>query len=567
MLDIEAKYEQDFRRTVLIVDDEPVNLRLMGNILGDEYDLFYAESGEEALDIIHKEKDFLSLVLLDLHLKGMDGYEVLKSLQSDDSLRAIPVIVLTSDKEAEVKSLELGAVDFLSKPFDKTQVIKARIRRSIELAIDRNIISLTGTDSLTGLLTKQFLFQYAGEYDKFHPDNGVDAIVVNFSKFHLLNELYGRSYGDKVLCAIAEGVRAVARKHGGVASRVDADIFYMYIEHQEDYETLVKEIKIPLESVMKPGDIRLKVGIYQDIFHTASLYQRFDRALEACNLHSKSLQSESYIVYDNAMHEQEIYVARLLEDIDSAIKQGQFSLVFQPKYDITGKGAKLCSAEVLVRWRHPKYGNVRPDFFIPLFEENGLIKELDRFVWTEAAKAIRRWKDMYGMTIPVSVNVSRVDIFDPDLTCFLKKILSDNGLTAENMHLEITETAYTDNTSQFFNIARELRNEGFKLEMDDFGKGYSSLNMLTSLPIDALKLDMAFIKDIAEDNKEMKMVEFIISIGQFLNVPVIAEGVETKEQYLLLKKAGCNLIQGYYFSKPLTESEFGALIEKEEAEK
>ncbi len=563
VLDIEAKHEQDFRRTILIVDDEPVNLRLMGNILGDEYDLLYAESGEEALSIIQKEKEFLSLVLLDLHLKGMDGYEVIMSLQDDEKLRNIPVIVLTSDREAEVKSLELGAVDFLSKPFDKPLVIKARIRRSIELAIDRDIISTTGTDPLTGLLTKQFLFRYAGEYDKFHPDTGVDAVVVNFSKFHLINELYGRIYGDKVLCSIADGAREAARKHGGVASRTDADVFFLYIEHQDDYESLVKDIRAPLDAFMKPGDIKLRVGIYQDIYHTASLYQRFDRATMACNLHARSLQNDLFVVYDNAMHEQEIYEARLLEDIGSAIKHGQFSLVFQPKYDITGDDVKLCSAEVLVRWRHPKYGIVRPDFFIPLFEENGLIKELDRFVWTEAAKAVRRWKDMYGMTIPVSVNVSRVDIFDPDLADFLKKLLSENGLTTENIHLEITETAYTDNTSQIFNIAKKLRDEGFRLEMDDFGKGYSSLNMLTSLPIDALKLDMAFIKDIAEDNREMKMVEFIISIGKFLEVPVIAEGVETKEQYLLLKKAGCDVIQGYYFSKPLIESEFGALIDRE----
>jgi EAL domain-containing protein (putative c-di-GMP-specific phosphodiesterase class I) len=215
-----------------------------------------------------------------------------------------------------------------------------------------------------------------------------------------------------------------------------------------------------------------------------------------------------------------------------------------------------------VRWKHPEFGFVRPDFFIPLFEENGRIKELDRYVWTEAAKQVRRWKDMYGVVIPVSINVSRVDIFDPDLLDYLKSIVKDNGLKAESIHLEITETAYTDSVSTIIEVVKNLRNEGFQVEMDDFGKGYSSLNMLTSLPIDAIKLDMAFISGIAENNKEMSMVEFILEIARFLNVPVVAEGVESSEQYLLLKKAGCDIIQGFYFSKPIMPSEFGQLIEK-----
>ncbi len=164
--------------------------------------------------------------------------------------------------------------------------------------------------------------------------------------------------------------------------------------------------------------------------------------------------------------------------------------------------------------------------------------------------------------MPISVNVSRVDIYDPDLVDYLKQIIAENNISASELHLEITETAYTDSVTQIKGVVEGLRNEGFMVEMDDFGKGYSSLNMLTSLPIDALKLDMAFITDIAENNKEMSMVEFVLEIARFLGVPVIAEGVESASQYLLLKKAGCDIIQGYYFSKPVSATEFGHLIEK-----
>ena len=562
VLDIEAKHEQDFRRTILVVDDEPVNLRLLGNILKDEYDIAYAETGDEALLEIRNQKDFLSLVLLDLHMPNGNGYMVLEEIKNNEELRNIPVIVLTADNSAEVESLRRGAIDFLNKPYDRPEVIRARVRRAIELSIDRNIIDATGKDKLTGLLTKDYFFQYAREYDKFHPGQEVDAVVVNINKFHLLNELYGRSYGDKVLCTIADGVRSFARGCGGVACRDNADCFYIYIEHQDNYDYLTKILADGLIDITDKHDIHFRIGIYPDIYHSVNLEQRFDRALQASNSVSKNSNHDVVAIYDNNMHEKELYEAKLLNGIEKALLEKQFNVVFQPKYDITGDEPKLCSAEVLVRWKHPELGFVRPDFFIPLFEENGRIKELDRFVWREAAKQIRRWKDMYGVTMPLSVNVSRVDIFDPDLLEFLQEILEENSLEPKDMHLEITETAYTDSVTTIVEVVNSLREAGFMVEMDDFGKGYSSLNMLTSLPIDALKLDMGFIKGIAENNKELSMVEFIVNVARFLEVPLIAEGVENSEQYLLLKKAGCDVIQGYYFSKPVSTSEFGHLIER-----
>ena len=561
-LDISAKHEQDFRRTILIVDDEPVNLRLLGNILGEEYDILYAQTGEEALSEIRNQKDFLSLVLLDLYMPNGNGYMVLDECQKDEELKNIPFVVFTADKTAEVESLKKGAIDFLNKPYDRPEVIQARVKRAIELTIDRNIIGATGVDPLTGLFTREYFFQYAHEYDKFHPSQAVDAIVLNVTKFHLLNELYGRSFGDKALCAIGEGVLTAARACGGVASRVNADSFYMYIEHQKDYEFIKNTIYDKIFDRLENTDFRIRIGVYPDIYHFANLEQRFDRATQACNSINKSVQTDEVAIYTNEMHEKELYEARLLSDIEKALSENQFHIVFQPKYDIHGDEPKLCSAEVLIRWKHPDFGYVGPDFFIPLFEENGRIKELDRYVWREAARQVRRWKDMYGATIPVSVNVSRVDIFDPDLLDFLLKVCEENKISTSELHLEITESAYTDSVSTIIDVVNGLRDAGFKVEMDDFGKGYSSLNMLTNLPIDALKLDMAFIKDIAENNKEMSMVEFILEIARFLGVPVIAEGVENSEQYLLLKKAGCDIIQGYYFSKPVTTSEFGQLIER-----
>lgn len=561
-LDIGAKHEWDFRRTILIVDDEPVNLRLLDNILGDEYDIDFAQSADEAINIVQTEKDAISLVLLDLHMPGRSGFAVLDIMREDKDLHNIPVIVVTTDKDAEVESLKRGAVDFLGKPYDKPEVIKARIGRAIELFIDRNIIGATGLDRLTGLMTRDFFFQYCQEYDKFHPEQQVDAVIINFSKFHLINDLYGRNFGDRVLKSMAEGARTVARAYGGVACRHNADSFYLYIEHQKDYEYLKKTVTDKLYTTINNTNVRLRIGIYPDFYRSCTLQQRFDRALQACNSISRNAHDTEVSIYDNKMHEKELYEEQLLADIGDALTHNQINVIFQPKYDVSGDAPVLCSSEALIRWKHPKFGYVPPDLFIPLFEENGQIKELDRYVWRETARQIRRWKDMYGVTMPVSVNISRAEIFAPDLIDFLTGIVVENGLENSDISLEITETAYTDSVSNIVDAVAEIRNHGFKVAMDDFGKGYSSLNMLTNLPIDSLKLDMAFIKDIAIDNKEMHIVEFVLDVAKFLGVPVIAEGVESREQYLLLKESGCNIIQGYYFSRPLTSSEFGSLIEK-----
>ena len=195
-----------------------------------------------------------------------------------------------------------------------------------------------------------------------------------------------------------------------------------------------------------------------------------------------------------------------------------------------------------------------------MLEENGLIRQLDRYVWREAAAQVRKWKKEFGYSIPVSVNVSRVDIFDPDIIDFLQKTIEENEISPSDIHLEITETAYTDNVDHIVSVVKKLQKAGFMVEMDDFGKGYSSINMLTTLPLDALKLDIEFIKDIAENNRGKNLLGCILEMAKLLDLTVIAEGVENAKQYFLLKNAGCDMIQGYYFSKPLETKEFEKLL-------
>jgi EAL domain-containing protein (putative c-di-GMP-specific phosphodiesterase class I) len=197
-----------------------------------------------------------------------------------------------------------------------------------------------------------------------------------------------------------------------------------------------------------------------------------------------------------------------------------------------------------------------PDTFIPLLERNGKISEVDKYVWEHAARQIRSWREQYGVSLSVSVNLSRVDVFDPLLSETLDEILRFNGLDHNQLVLEVTESAYTENAEQLIRVISELREKGYEIEMDDFGSGYSSLNMLSSLPIDVLKMDIGFIQNIEHSERDFHLVELILDIARYLKVPVVAEGVETGSQLKLLKDAGCDLVQGYYFSRPLPAEEF-----------
>ena len=228
---------------------------------------------------------------------------------------------------------------------------------------------------------------------------------------------------------------------------------------------------------------------------------------------------------------------------------------YQPKYNIEGDKPVLSSAEALIRWMHPEFGRINPCVFIPLFEENGLIQKLDRYVWNEAARQIALWKRELGVSLPVSVNMSGVDMFDPRLEMDLLEIINRHGISSKELMLEITESACSDRETRIVEVIERLRAKGFIIEMDDFGSGSSSLNTLSSMPIDILKLDMGFVRKICDSDKDRHIVEIVLKIADFLSVPVIAEGVEREEQYRILKDMGCNVIQGYYFSRPLSSNE------------
>ena len=548
------------KKKVLVVDDEEINRIMLTSIVGKEYEVLTACNGKEAWDVINSNKDTLSLVLLDLLMPELDGYELLSMMQKDLDINKIPVIVLTADTTAEVKSLNMGASDFIPKPYDVPEVILARIKKTIKLSENTSILSATQYDVLTGLFNREFFIEYAGVIDQYYPDADMDVIAVNFNRFHSINELYGRKFGDELLNITGAVIKAFVSDKRGIGCRYGADLFYVYVPHGNSMD-LYKEISAKLQDKIENAGSRIRAGIYPVADRTLEINKRLDCALLACNS-VRGNYREPVAFYNSRMHEEEAFAERIMNDLDRALAEKQFVVYYQPKLAIQNGDPYLSSAEALIRWEHPELGMVSPGRFIPVFEENGMIKRLDRYMWKEAARQVSIWKDKYGTTIPVSVNVSRIDMLEDGFTREILDVCEEAGISPEGYMLEVTESAYTDNSAKLIEIVESLRNLGFKIEMDDFGSGYSSLNMLSEMPVDILKLDMKFIRNIHTSSKDLRMVELVIDIARYLELTVVAEGVENKEQFDLLKDAGVDVIQGYYFSKPVPPQEFETFIDK-----
>ena len=426
------------------------------------------------------------------------------------------------------------------------------LRRSDRRA--KKLISATETDNLTGLYNRDYFFQYAERIYRDRPQTPRDAIVLNIEQFHLINALNGWAFGDQVLRALGSEIRAIANEFNGICGRFGADRFDIYCRHIEDYTAVFDRLQRKLDSLSSNVSVRLRMGVmpWQENIEPVEL---FDRARTACNL-ARGHYLDHLIIFDDQVRERELLHQQLLNDLRRALDENEFIIYYQPKFDIRSDEPKLAGAEALIRWRHPELGLLTPDKFIPLFERNGKILEIDKHVMTLVAEQIADWRKRIGITMPVSINLSRVDIFDAELASTMDTILDEASLDHDAIEIEITESAYTDNAEQLIQVTNMLHRKGYTIEMDDFGTGYSSLNMLSTLPIDILKMDRDFIKNSDNSEKDKQMLSLIMGISENLDIPVVAEGVETEDQLKRLKDLGCAFVQGFLFSQPLHPYDF-----------
>lgn len=548
------------KRKILVVEDNELNRMMLSGILEEEYQILEAENGAEALDVLRQYGEAVSLILLDIIMPVMDGYTFLSHMKADPSLASIPVIVTTqNDGESdEVAALAHGATDFVAKPY-KPQIILHRIASIINLRETAAMVNLLQYDRLTGIYSKEFFYQRVKDILMRHPEQRYDIICSDIENFKLVNDVFGVSAGDQLLKNVAE-LYTDFMKDWGICGRLNADQFMCLLEHRWEYtDEMFINANAHINSPANIKNVVMKWGIYHIEDRTISVEQMCDRALLAAKS-IKGQYGKYFATYDDKLRSSLLREQAISDSMETALAKRQFEIYIQPKYRIIDD--KLSGAEALIRWNHPEWGFQSPAQFIPIFERNGFITNLDQFVWDETCAALRDWDDRGYPGISVSVNVSRADIYNADLINILLGITGKYGLDPSRLHLEITESAYTEDPEQIIDTVRSLRELGFLIEMDDFGSGYSSLNMLNQMELDILKLDMKFIQ--SETAKPVKegILRFIMDLARWMDLAVVAEGVETKEQLERLREAGCDYAQGYYYAKPMPRADFERLLEQ-----
>lgn len=551
------------KRKILAVEDQKLNRAVLQQILEDDYDVIYAENGKKALEILERERRQLSMVLLDIVMPVMDGYEVLEIMEKKRMLDEIPVLVASQrfGDDSEIKALSLGAGDYVPKPYD-AQILKRRMKNLIQMHEALRQVNMLEKDPVTGLYNNAaFSTRVADIFEKY-PEKQFDVIVMDIEHFKLFNNYYGFQEGDHLLRYIADKLIELLFDKTSLCAREYADLFLIVCERKGDYfQDIYKGLTREMEAYPSDIKIHLKFGIYQAEDYTMGITGMCDRAICALK-RGKGIYAKDVVYYDNDIEDELFWEQQITDDMEAALENGEFQVYLQPKYDIFSE--KMAGAEALVRWMHPKKGIIPPNRFIPIFEKNGFITELDLYVWDKTCELISEWIKEENKYVPVSVNVSRKDIYKENLPEIFLELLKKYNLKQKYLHLEITESAYTENPDQLVKVVNELKDAGFTIEMDDFGSGYSSLNMLAKLPIDILKLDMKIIQSYGEKNSSRSIINFIMGLAKWMNLYVVAEGVETKEQLELLKSMDCNYAQGYYFAKPMPDKDFGDRLQSHE---
>lgn len=415
-------------------------------------------------------------------------------------------------------------------------------------------------DELTGIYNRRGFYRFTEKLLREYPGEKFCLIYWNIRKFKVINELFGREAGDKILVRLAESIKKEFGGGLGTYGRLERDNFIC----------CVPESVVEARQWMKLGDIfYFRDNTEYRFFSCYGLYRVEDRSMGIENMVDRArLAMESvrddYVEpcawYDESMWDSLFQEQKTNSEFQSAIEKNQFKVFYQPI--CRAEDGRVISAEALVRWEQPGKGLVSPGSFIPLFERNGFISVLDRYVWNEVCRMLRERMDKGQRTVPVSINVSRVEFRSGHLSEDIYEVVKKHGIPTNMIKIEITETAYSDDPKQVMEAALKLQEYGFVVLMDDFGSGYSSLNTLKDLPMDVLKIDMKFMEDFENNQKATIILEAVIRMAKWMKLSVVAEGVETRTEWDYLKSVNCDQVQGFFFHKPMPEKEFEILLDK-----
>lgn len=407
-------------------------------------------------------------------------------------------------------------------------------------------------DSLTKAYNRYGFYKNAQKLIKEHTDTEYCLILSDIKSFKLINEIYGENIADKILIDEVNIIRQ-KMKGNSVLGRLNGDIIAMVIPKEylseKEFSDMIKLLSDRYSN--KNFRLHIYLGVYYIKDVNETIRQMVDK-VSLVIMKSKGNMSNYILYYDENSYRNDIFKQQLIGEFETALNENQFCMYLQPQTD---KDGNMLGAEALIRWNHPNMGLIMPGAFIECFEDAGLIYRLDNYIWEEAAKQLKIWKDS-GYNYYISVNISAKDFYHIDVYQTFKNLVSKYGIDTDKLHIEITETALSEDKQAEHKTIERLHDEGFIIEIDDFGSGYSSFNFLKDVCADVIKIDRVFLKKSSHEERGEQILRSIISLSHDIGMDVITEGVENVDQLSMLAKMNCDWFQGYYFSKPITVGDF-----------
>lgn len=542
------------KNCILIIEDHILDQEMLKGMLRDTYEVQVVNNGLEALEKLEKEHNAIQLVLLNLYNTSYSSFTFLENLQEKMYVNEIPILVTTNLYNAEdiERCMKLGVRDSLTKPYSK-ELLLEKIQYSLLVQESFQTLSVVEYDMLTGLYTQSAFLFHVQETLKNSLEK-YTITLVELPDLTIINQIHGERTGDEILTFIA---RHLCKNFSHSLIGRNGNEFYICTP-TKNFLTK-KEMKEHLEyaKLYSPvPNMRIRVGVYSNV-------EKDNPPLRLCDqvklvVKSNRDHQNPIVYYNKELQHQQIIEQKLLSRFNLALKNEEFLVYLQPKVD--SRTGKIIEAEALVRWKNEKGEFISPGIFVPLLEREGYIKSLDEFMYKKVCAYQKRRLEKGLPMIPISINLSRNSLFFPGVVQTFKQILVQNNLCCEWVPIEITETAATTD-QQIEAICTEFVQEGFSLQMDDFGSGYSSLASLTTLPFHVMKIDKSLIDKI-DTQKGKVILKNVIQTAKDLNLFVEAEGVETKEQVEYLASLQCYCIQGYYYSEPVSIPAFDHLMKK-----
>lgn len=547
---------------ILVVDDDRSTRVAFRNVLEDEgYQVFEAENGAAAIEYCNAQAP--DLILMDGRMPVMDGFSACQHLKQHTDCSHIPVLIITGleDEDSIEKAFSVGATDYISKPVNFS-VLRKRIAHLMHASrAERHMHRLAYSDPLTGLPNRIRFTSHLDRLLHSVEDRGNRNLAVMFidvDRFKLINDTLGHDAGDMLLKIVAERLHHCVRD-GDMVARLGGDEFTVVLDDISSREVLAAIAKKICDAFSRPVAfldqeifITLSIGISMypsDASDMASLMKHADTAM----FNAKRYRND-FRFFEYGMEADVARRLKLENDLRRAVERDELEVHYQPQTE-AGSG-RLVGMEALVRWNHPERGMVPPADFISLAEDTGLISQVGAIVLDKACRQLRTWIDQGYPALRMAVNISARQLEKYEVINVVTRTLAETGIPPGCLELEITESVIMEHAEEMISVFRKLKAMGLHLAIDDFGTGYSSLAYLKRFPIDLLKVDRSFIQDIPDDQQDVAIITGVIAMARGLGLKIIAEGVETEAQVQFLREAGCDYMQGFYFSPPLPAAEF-----------